>query len=555
MDLCESRPAILKHTTVETPRPPLVPAERNNAAAAATVRRLRAREVSSRFKSPTTSTPSVRRCPSPSLTRTARTPSQLAPKRAQSAERNRPSTPASPSRPSTPSRPSAPSRPSTPVHDSSVDTQLAPRKVSSGRLPEGLWPSTMRSLSVSFQSDSISIPVAKKEKSVSSTPSDRTLRPTSNGVHKQSETPTMVRKPTPERKRSPLKGKHLPDQSENSKPVDCINARLIDQHRWPSRTGGKVSLNASNSSSDLPEKITRVRSQSLPIPGSRLPSPSRTSITSSSVSRGASPSRTRPSTPPSRGISPSRIRPSNVSTQSSSSTSVLSFIVDFRKGKKSAGFIEDAHQLRLMHNRNLQWRFANARAEAVLHDQKALAEKTLFNVWVAMIELWDSVIMKSTVLQQMQLELKLNSIVNKQMTYLDEWASLEEDHIRSLAGAVEDLEASTVRLPVTGGARVDIESLKGALCSAVDVMHATGSSMYPLLSKVEEMNELVSELALAAARERAMLDQCETLLASTAAMQVEECSIRTHLLQLKQTLERRSTLFRPLRLPSSLSFI
>lgn len=262
----------------------------------------------------------------------------------------------------------------------------------------------------------------------------------------------MVRKPTPERKRSPLKGKNLPDQSENSKPVDCINARLIDQHRWPSRTGGKVSLNASNSSSDLPEKITRgsasisgiglstirrmpssdgsmkplqrstsnaerrmatdesdrgeadgnsfeddllvgpkrllltsladrmtlstpaVRSQSLPIPGSRLPSPSRTSITSSSVSRGASPSRTRPSTPPSRGISPSRIRPANVSTQSSSSTSVLSFIVDFRKGKKSAGFIEDAHQLRLMHNRNLQWRFANARAEAVLHDQKALAE-------------------------------------------------------------------------------------------------------------------------------------------------------------------------------------
>lgn len=27
-----------------------------------------------------------------------------------------------------------------------------------------------------------------------------------------------------------------------------------------------------------------------------------------------------------------------------------------------------------MHNRYLQWRFANARAEAVLHDQKALAE-------------------------------------------------------------------------------------------------------------------------------------------------------------------------------------
>lgn len=436
----------------------------------------------------------------------------------------------------------------------------------------------------------------------------------------------MVRKPTPERKRSPLKGKNLSDQSENSKPIDGINARLIDQHRWPSRAGGKASLNALNSSSDQSDKITRgsasisgiglstlrrmpssdvsmkplrrsssdaerrlstnesnrgeadgnsfeddllvgpkrlllssltdrvtsstpvVRSQSLP--GSRQPSPSRTSIPLSSVSRGASPSRTRPSTPPSRGISPSRIRSANVGTQSSSSTSVLSFIVDFRKGKKSAGFIEDAHHLRLMHNRYLQWRFANARAEAVLHDQKALAEKTLFNVWVAMIELWDSVIMKTIILQQMRLELKLNSILNNQMTYLNEWALVEEDHISSLSGAVEDLEASTLRLPVTGGARVDIESLKGALCSAVDVMHATGSSMYPLFSKVEEMNELVSELALAAARERAMLEQCETLLASTAAMQVEECSLRTHLSQLKQTLEKRSTLFRPSRLPS-----
>ena len=41
-----------------------------------------------------------------------------------------------------------------------------------------------------------------------------------------------------------------------------------------------------------------------------------------------------------------------------------------------------------------------------------------------------------------------------QMDYLDDWALLERDHITSLAGAVEDLEASTLRLPVTGGARV-----------------------------------------------------------------------------------------------------
>jgi hypothetical protein len=40
------------------------------------------------------------------------------------------------------------------------------------------------------------------------------------------------------------------------------------------------------------------------------------------------------------------------------------------------------------------------------------------------------------------------------MAYLDDWALLESDHIESLSGAVEDLEASTIRLPVTAGAWV-----------------------------------------------------------------------------------------------------
>ena len=426
MDVCE----------LEKPRPPLVSAERNRNAAAA-ARRPRTREVSSRYKSPSSTTPSVaRRFPSPSLTRTLSAPSQVLPKRSQSAERRRPSFPPSPP------------NPSTPVQDSSVDVQFPSRRLSTGgRLQESLWPSTMRSLSVSFQSDSISIPISKKEKTVNNVTYDRTLRPSSNVVHKQAETPAGSRKPTPERKRSPLKGKNSQDQSENAKPVDGIHSRLIDQHRWPSRIGGKVSSNTSlNRSVDLTDKSVKtlstpvgiglsslrrtptpdsvikpsqisasdtaklsleesgvvsevnsvgdklqritgaqklvasslsdrislvtsaVRSQSLPSTGSRPASPSRTCI-----SRGGSPARTRPSTPPT-GVSPSRIRPSSVSSQVNNSTSVLSFIADFKRGKKGASYIEDAHQTRLLYNRCLQWRFVNARAGAVLYIQKVTAE-------------------------------------------------------------------------------------------------------------------------------------------------------------------------------------
>lgn len=40
------------------------------------------------------------------------------------------------------------------------------------------------------------------------------------------------------------------------------------------------------------------------------------------------------------------------------------------------------------------------------------------------------------------------------------------------------------------------------------------------VSQVEEMNGLVLELATVAAHERGMLNECEALLVSTAAMQV-----------------------------------
>ncbi|CAK8564274.1 unnamed protein product [Lathyrus sativus] len=606
MDVCESEQALRKHRTGESARHPLAPAEKNNAI---TTRRSGTREVSSRYKSPTPSSPSgPRRCPSPSgprrcpspnsFTRTT-APSKLLPKRAQSAERNRPATPPSPT------------SPSTPVHN---DVHLS-KRVANSRLPETLWPSTMRSLSVSFQSDTISIPVSKKERPLTSA-SDRTLRPTSNVAHKQVETKN-TRKPTPERKRSPLKGKNASDQSENSKPVDGSHSRLIDQHRWPGRMGGKVSSSPLNRSLDHSDKITRMLNSSVPgtgvsslrrfsLPGdaskplqktstdvarllslvengrigsqvksfddsfhvlrthksvpatpsdktglpftgarsqallsprsSRPSSPSRTMTVSPSISRGVSPSRSRPSTPP-RGVSPSRIRATSSSNQSNDSISVLSFIADFKKGKKGAAYIEDAHQLRLLYNRYLQWRFANARAEDAFYVQNAIVEKTLYNVWSTTMSMWESITRKRIHLQQLQLELKLNSIMNDQMTYLDDWANLESSHVDALSGAVEDLEANTLRLPLTGGAKADIEHLKVAICSAVDVMQAMGSAIRPLLSRVEGMNNLISEVAIVTAQEKAMLDECEALLAFSASMQVEEYSLRTHQMQIKQALE------------------
>ncbi|KAK8595757.1 hypothetical protein V6N13_000446 [Hibiscus sabdariffa] len=784
MDVCKPEQRLHKLAAADSTRRPLVSAEKNNGLL--TSRHSRTKEVSSRHKSPTPSTPSgSRRCPSPTPTRTTPTPSPGVQKRAVSAERKRPSTPPSLQ------------IPSTPVHDSSIAVPISSRRLSTGRAPESLWPSTMRNLSVSFQSDTLS-PRSKKEKEkpVSKVSLDRTLRPSSSVAHiQQSETSTLSRKPSPERKRNLLDGTKAPDQSENAKPVDGLPSRLIDHHRWPSRIGGKLSSNSLNISVDQGDKI--VKNSSTPNPeivsslkrmsmsdssgkpllkssndaarllsvddigrvgfeetsiddkprrasfpasilstssldktisttsGSRSQSPSK-----ASVSRGVSPHRASPSTPTARGVnpkprgvsptprgvsptprgvsptprgvsptprgvsptprgvtpiqirtstsssqshsstpvlsptprvvspirkgtstsssqshsstprvdspthtrkstsssqshsststsssqshsltsnlsstpsvvSPLRVRTSTLSNQSHSSTSrvlsptrmrtptssrrthsrshssssvlsstlrgvsptprvvsptrtrtstslsqshgsnsVLSFITDFNKGRKSPSYIEDAHQLRLLYNRYLQWRFANAHAEDVLYIQKVNVEENLYNVWNATLGLCDALIEKKVNLQRLKLELKLNSVLNHQMGYLNDWALLERDHISSLDGAEENLEASTLRLPITGGAKADIESLKAAICSAVDVMQAMGSSICSSLPKVEGVNSKVSELAAIAAQEKNMLDHCKALLSSNAAMQLQECSISAHLMQTKQPLKK-----------------
>ncbi|GFS44172.1 QWRF motif protein [Actinidia rufa] len=186
---------------------------------------------------------------------------------------------------------------------------------------------------------------------------------------------------------------------------------------------------------------------------------------------------------PSRGLpSPTRVRNGVASTFGSdlgSTPSILSFANDVRRGKVGQIRVADAHLLRLLYNRHLQWRFINARADAAMSVQKVTAE----------------------------------------MPYLDDWDLIDRDHSSSLPGIIEALEASTLRLPVGGGARADIQNVKDAICSAVDVMQAMASSIRSLLTKVDQVNSVVSELAKVTSTERALLGQCNDLLSTLTAMQ------------------------------------
>ncbi|KAM1118841.1 hypothetical protein ACFX2I_043108 [Malus domestica] len=607
-----------------TVRPPLLPSEPDNGFAVP--RRLKAREVTSRYMSSSSSTSSStcsnsRRCPSPLPSRTggstAATPLSQSVKRSQSVERRRAVTP----------------RPN------SLNMRTGNVGAGGGEMSAAqklLFTST-RSLSVSFQGESYSLQVRKAKPAPS--PSTRKGTPerrkatTPFGADQsenskpteQQRWPARLRQPnsmsrsldcTDERKRMSGSGANVVRALQSSM-VDDVDGRLrlnscnlVSGKATEAVDGGNsgntqsetetwsnfdsVSFGSANSGPHelgngcgggtngyvgvgqaprprgivVPARFwqetnSRLRRQSESnkgnatknmgspkhIESNRLSMDSPVSSPRGVVnSRGqlspirgaagpASPSKLSRSLVPSspmRGLSPSRMRNGVLATPSSnlSMPSVLSFAADVRRGKVGENRMVDAHVVRLLHNRLLQWRFVNARADATLAAQRSNAEGSLYNAWVTSSRLCESVRQKRIELHLLRQHVKITSILKGQITYLEELSFMDRDYSDSLSGAIEALKASTLRLPVVG-ARADVYNVKDAISSAVDVMQAMASSICLLLSKAGDVNFLVAELANITAKEHALLGQCRDLLSTVAAMQVEECSLRTHILQQK----------------------
>ncbi|XP_074585402.1 AUGMIN subunit 8-like isoform X2 [Curcuma longa] len=275
MDTCKVEPlgATAKTKPIRTednPRPAFFSPEKNDAIQSTR----KPRNVASKYMNGISSTVSTsntpRRFSSPiaSHSHTIPAPWVPMPKRSQSAERRRPGSPSSkisarpsPSRPSTPSSPS--SRSATPVRDVVTEFHNTTRQLPNNKALDGLWPS-IRSLSSSFQSESLAISVSKREKLVAKSSSVKSINSPSNVVS--------------ERKRTPLRGRNTSDQLENLTPRENSNTKVIDRHRWPSMMGGRLSANGSV---DLSDKVSRSARR---VASQRISS-NKTDLTSSSASR------------------------------------------------------------------------------------------------------------------------------------------------------------------------------------------------------------------------------------------------------------------------------
>lgn len=205
-----------------------------------------------------------------------------------------------------------------------------------------------------------------------------------------------------------------------------------------------------------------------------------------------------------------------------------------RSAANAAAQEEVMHHLRLLQNRWLQWRFINARAEAVHQAQIASAQNSLFNVWCKISGLRSSVVAKRIQLQKARNEEKVNTVVAAHAVLLEDWAMLEEEHTLALTEAMECLDAAIVRVPLVAGAKADVRSVKQVLDFAVHVMSGIQAAASKFLPQAERIDLLLPKLAESVIKERALLQECVELVAGVASLEVEERSLRTHLIQLQQ---------------------
>ncbi|KAI5446941.1 hypothetical protein KIW84_014695, partial [Lathyrus oleraceus] len=155
---------------------------------------------------------------------------------------------------------------------------------------------------------------------------------------------------------------------------------------------------------------------------------------------------------------------------------------DSRKGKKGS-HQDDVTSLKLLHNRYLQWRFANAKAENAIKVQQKECEKALLSRAMKISEMRDSVNKKRIELEHLRRLQTLSVVLEAQTPYLDEWSAMEEDYSVSITEAIQALLNASAQLPTGGNVRVDVKEVGESLSSALKMMETIISNTQKLMPK------------------------------------------------------------------------
>ncbi|KAK8586587.1 hypothetical protein V6N13_010175 [Hibiscus sabdariffa] len=205
----------------------------------------------------------------------------------------------------------------------------------------------------------------------------------------------------------------------------------------------------------------------------------------------------------------------------------------FRQKKVSPIEEEEYHQFRLVYNRMLQWRFANARAEVAMAAVDIDAQDKLFGVWLRILKKRNHSLEKRILLEKLRHEIKLHEIVGPQLRLLHEWVKLEGKNLEAVSRVIRKLSAVLVRVPLVQEAKVDVNSLSEIMSTAIQVMDGIEANILNIFSQpVEKMLYLVTELISMVEQEKQCLEEMENAITLVPPqVLVSEQSLRVHLIQ------------------------
>lgn len=203
----------------------------------------------------------------------------------------------------------------------------------------------------------------------------------------------------------------------------------------------------------------------------------------------------------------------------------------FRTKKPSTS--EVVHKLRLLDNRLIQWRFANARADAVNHNMSLQAESNLIYVLDGLAKLRQTVMRKKIQLERENLEMKLNFVLHSQMKLLEMWGSMERQHLAAISVMKERLHSVICNVPLLEGAKLNVHLVSIAQRHASDLTDSIKSALSIFSPLADETAELLSELAKVVAQEKLLLQEFNDIFHNICALELKESSLMCSLIQLK----------------------
>ncbi|KAL2920441.1 Proteasome subunit beta type-4 [Bienertia sinuspersici] len=193
----------------------------------------------------------------------------------------------------------------------------------------------------------------------------------------------------------------------------------------------------------------------------------------------------------------------------------------FNKQKKvSSAQEEEFHQYKVMHNRLLQWRFVNAKAEAGMAKVKRKAEEKVFGVWLKLYKMRYAIAEKRMKVVRLKQKVKFLEILCPQIELLNEWEKLEKKNGEAVARVTRKLSAYSTKLPLVDAAMADISSVLDAMKLAMEVMENVEETIMDLHSQVEIVSNMVRELMHIVKQNMECFQELEKEIATVMSLEV-----------------------------------